>query len=235
MSKSITSYALHKRSRHQRDHLSFRSFHGIGFLIFCLCGFPANAQFRFTDVTSQAGIRFKHTDGRSGEKYYLETLGSGAAWFDYDNDGDADIYFVNGTDLPGMHSDVPPTNVLYRNNSDGTFTDVTAEAFVGDDGYGFSCAVGDYDNDGLKDLYVTNFGPNVLYHNNGNSTFTDVTKRAGVGDARWGAAATFADYDNDGDIDLFVVNYVDYQLVENPICEKRQIRFHCSDFLNEHN
>ena len=221
-------YALHKRSRHQKDYLFFGSFHGIGFLIFCLCSFPVNAQFRFTDVTSQAGIRFKHTDGRSGEKYYLETLGSGAAWFDYDNDGDVDLYFVNGTDLPGMHSDVPPTNALYRNNSDGTFTDVTAEAFVGDDGYGFSCAVGDYDNDGLKDLYVTNFGPNVLYHNNGNSTFTDVTKRAGVGDARWGAAATFADYDNDGDIDLFVVNYVDYQLAENPVCEKRQIRFHCS-------
>ena len=198
------------------------------FLIFWLFSFSASSQFRFTDVTSQAGIRFQHEDGRSGEKYFLETLGAGAAWFDYDRDGDLDIYFVNGADLPGMHSPIPPTNALYRSNGDGTFTDVTEQAGVDDGSYGFSCAVGDYDNDGWDDLYVTNFGPNLLYHNNGDGTFTDVTRVAGVGDERWGAAAAFADYDSDGDIDLFVANYVDYQLENNPVCGRLHVRLHCS-------
>ncbi|MBM3238040.1 CRTAC1 family protein [Candidatus Poribacteria bacterium] len=197
-------------------------------LVFWLFILPANAQLCFTDVTSQSGIRFQHEDGRSGEKYFLETLGAGAAWFDYDRDGDLDIYFVNGADLPGMHSPVPPTNTLYRNNGDGTFTDVTSSAGVGDGSYGFSCAVGDYDNDGWEDLYVTNFGPNVLYHNNADGTFTDVTAKAGVGDERWGAAAAFADYDNDGDIDLFVANYVDFKLENNPVCKRLNVRLHCS-------
>ncbi|MBC8236431.1 VCBS repeat-containing protein, partial [bacterium] len=183
---------------------------------------------RFADVTSQSGIRFQHEDGRSGNRYFLETLGAGAAWFDYDKDGYLDIYFVNGADLPGMSSPVPPTNALYRNNGDSTFTDVTKQVGVGDINYGFSCAVGDYDNDGWEDLYVTNFGPNILYHNNGDGTFTDVTQTAGVGDERWAAAAAFADYDNDGDIDLFVANYVDFKLEDNPVCTKLGVRLHCS-------
>ncbi len=198
------------------------------FLVFLLSSFPVNSQLRFTDVTSQSGIRFQHEDGRSGEKYFVETLGSGAAWFDYDKDGDLDIYFVNGADLPGMRSSVPPTNAVYRNNSDGTFTDVTSSAGIGDGGYGFSCTVGDYDNDGWEDIYVTNFGPNVLYHNNGDGSFTDMTRIAGVGDERWGAAAAFADYDNDGDIDLFVANYVDFKLENNPVCSRLNVRLHCS-------
>ncbi|HIE28662.1 TPA: CRTAC1 family protein [Candidatus Poribacteria bacterium] len=198
------------------------------FLTFWIFSFPVSAQIRFTDVTSQSGIHFQHEDGRSGERYFLETLGAGVAWFDYDNDGDLDIYFVNGADLPGMSSSVPPTNALYRNNGDGTFTDVTEQAGVGDTNYGFSCAVGDYDNDGWDDLYVTNFGPNLLYHNNGDGTFTDVTQTAGVGDERWAAAAAFADYDNDGDIDLFVANYVDFKLENNPVCTKLGVRLHCS-------
>ena len=203
-------------------------FPAIGLLAFWVSGLPVCAQFHFTEVTAQVplvdsscrgtGIHFQHTDGRSGEKYFVETLGSGAAWFDYDQDGDLDIYFVNGADLPEMRSDVPPTNALYRNNGDGSFTDVTSDAGVGDAGYGFGCCAGDYDNDGFSDLYVTNFGQNLLYHNNGDGSFTDMTDEAGVGDSRWGTSAAFADYDNDGDIDLFVANYVAYQLENNPVC-----------------
>ena len=200
----------------------------IGALV-CRCAvLPAWAELQFREVTAEAGVHFKHEDGRSGAKYYLEPIGAGAAWIDYDQDGDIDIYFVNGADLPGMHSDVPPTNALYRNNGDGTFTDVTVMAGVGDGGYGFSCAVGDYDNDGYPDLYVANFGPNVLYHNNRDGTFTDVTILAGVGDALWGAAAAFADYDNDNDLDLYVANYVAFQLENNPQCGEFNVRIYCS-------
>jgi hypothetical protein len=178
----------------------------------------ASQSLHFNEVTVAAGIRFQHIDGRSGQKYFVETLGAGAAWFDYDNDGDLDLYFVNGADLPGMRSETPPTNALYRNNGDGTFTDVTVEAKVGDRGYGFGCCVGDYDNDGFKDIYITNFGSNVLYRNNGDGTFTDRTKASGVGDKRWGTGAAFADYDRDGYLDLFVVNYVAYRLSDNTVC-----------------
>jgi len=172
----------------------------------------------FVDVTSEAGITFQHTDGASGRKYLVEAMCSGAAFFDYDNDGELDIYFVNGAVLPGFTSDDMPTNALYRNNGDGTFTDVTLEAGVGDPGYGYGVAAGDYDNDGDLDLYITNFGPNVLYRNNGNGTFTDVTKEANVGDAKWGVMAAFADYDNDGYLDLFVGNYVDFTLENHKEC-----------------
>ena len=134
----------------------------------------AQQKIQFVDVTSEAGIHFKHTDGRSGQKYLLETLGSGAVFFDYDNDGDIDLYVVNGADLPGFISPVAPTNVLYRNNGNATFTDVTAQAGVGHTGYGMGCAAADYDNDGYQDLYVANYGQNVLYHNNGDGTFTDL-------------------------------------------------------------
>ena len=118
----------------------------------------ANANIQFVDVTQEAGIHYKHVDGRSGQKYFMETLGSGAAFFDYDTDGDPDLYFVNGAPLPGYVSQETPTNCLYENNGDGTFTDVTEKAGVGDTGYGHGCAVGDYNNDGKLDLYVTNYG-----------------------------------------------------------------------------
>ena len=181
----------------------------------------------FTEATAQAGIRFKHSDGRSGQKFFLETLGAGAAWFDYDRDGDLDIYFVNGANLPGAELDVSPSNALYRNNGDMTFTEVTREAKLGDGAYGFGCCVGDYDNDGWRDLYVTNFGANVLYRNNGDGSFSDVTKSAGVGDEGWGASAAFADYDKDGDLDLFVANYLDYRLEDNTICYRGDLRVYC--------
>ena len=185
------------------------------------------AQLRFTQVTAQVGIFFRHENGRSGAKYYLETLGAGAAWFDYDFDGKIDIYFVNGADLPGMRSANLPTNAIYRNDGDGGFTDVSQDAGVKDSSYGFSCAVGDYNNDGFPDLYVANFGPNILYHNNGDGSFTDVTESAGVGDESWGVSAAFADYDNDGKLDLFVTNYVEYDIEDNPQCGTLGLQTHC--------
>ena len=185
------------------------------------------AQLRFTQVTAQVGIFFRHENGCSGAKYYLETLGAGAAWFDYDFDGKIDIYFVNGADLPGMRSANLPTNAIYRNDGDGGFTDVSQDAGVKDSSYGFSCAVGDYNNDGFPDLYVANFGPNILYHNNGDGSFTDVTESAGVGDESWGVSAAFADYDNDGKLDLFVTNYVEYDIEDNPQCGTLGLQTYC--------
>ncbi|HIC01655.1 TPA: CRTAC1 family protein, partial [Candidatus Poribacteria bacterium] len=184
---------------------------------------------RFTNVTQSAGVDFVHVDGRSGEKYFMETLGSGVAFFDYDNDGDADLYFVNSAPLPGYMEDHVPTNHLYRNNGDGTFTVVTEEAGVGDIGYGHGCATGDYDSDGDLDLYVTNYGRNVFYRNNGNGTFTDVAEEAGVASELWGTSCAFADYDNDGDLDLYVVNYIEFDIAVNPWCglKESNIRAYC--------
>jgi len=163
------------------------------------------------DVTRQTGIDFRHTDGGSGRHYIVEYVASGLALFDYDGDGWIDIYFLNGAPLRGTKSDAVPRNALYRNEGDWKFTDVTAEAGVGDTGHGLGVAVGDYDNDGDPDLYLNNFGPNVLYQNNGDGTFTDVTRRAGVGNGdRVGAGVCFLDVDADGDLDLYVGNYIEF-------------------------
>ena len=176
----------------------------------------AQTTVQFVDVAEASGITFKHVNGESGRLYYLETMGSGAAFFDYDNDGDLDLYIVNSAPLPGFVTATPPTNVLYRNDGDSGFTDVTAEAGVGHLGYGMGCSTADYDNDGDPDLYVTNFGENVLYRNNADGTFTDVTVHAGVGDSdRWSSSCAFVDYDHDGNLDLYVVNYLDYDIVED--------------------
>ena len=189
----------------------------------------ADTNIQFVDVTLEAGIHWKHVDGRSGQKYFMETLGSGAAFFDYDADGDPDLYFVNGTPLPGYVSQEIPTNCLYQNNGDGTFTDVTEKAGVGDTGYGHGCAVGDYNNDGKLDLYVTNYGTNQLYRNNGDGTFTEVAEAAGVTEPRWSTSCAFADYNRDGNLDLYVVNYIVYDLDENPWCGLKEngIRAYC--------
>ena len=189
----------------------------------------ADTGIQFVDVTQEAGIHWKHTDGRSGQKYFMETLGSGAAFFDYDADGDPDLYFVNGAPLPGYVAQAVPTNCLYRNNGDGTFTDVTEESGVGDTGYGHGCAVGDYNNDGQLDLYVTNYGTNRLYRNNGDGTFTDVAEIAGVTEPRWSSSCAFADYDRDGNLDLYVVNYIVFDIEENPWCglKEKGIRAYC--------
>ena len=189
----------------------------------------ADTGIQFVDVTQEAGIYWKHTDGRSGQKYFMETLGSGAAFFDYDADGDPDLYFVNGAPLPGYVPEETPANCLYRNNGDGTFTDVTEQAGVGDTGYGHGCAVGDYNNDGKLDLYVTNYGTNRLYRNNGDGTFTDVAEVAGVTEPRWSSSCAFADYDRDGNLDLYVVNYIVFDIDENPWCglKEKGIRAYC--------
>ena len=201
------------------------------FLITCLINTSywvhAESKISFTDITTAAGLQFHHVDGRSGERYFLETVGSGAAFFDYDRDGWIDIYFVNGADLPGFRSPQSPTNRLYRNNGNNTFTDVTEQAGVGDTGYGGGCAVGDYDNDGNLDVYVTNFGANVLYRNNGDSTFTDVTQHAGVGDRRWSLGCAFADYDNDGFVDLYVTNYIDFHFESHTNCTQKGVAAYC--------
>lgn len=182
---------------------------------------------QFIDVTARSGIDFVHQSGASPEKYMVETFGSGVGWIDYDNDGFPDLYFVNGA--PGA------ANALYRNQRDGTFNDVTRQAGVAANGnraYKTGVAVGDYDNNGYLDLYVTAFGPNILYRNNGNGTFTDVTSEAGAagGPTEWSTSTGFFDFDRDGDLDLYVVNYVDYRLNDNPYCglRKEGYRMYCN-------
>ncbi|HZT68549.1 MAG TPA: CRTAC1 family protein [Terriglobia bacterium] len=174
---------------------------------------PDHPSIIFTDVTRQAGIDFIHSSGTRTHQL-PEDMGPGVAWGDYDNDGWPDLYLVN---QPGPWGAKPgpgaPHSHLYRNNHDGTFTDVTLQAGVANHGgYGMGAAWGDYDNDGHLDLYVTNYGRSVLYHNNGNGTFTDVTDRAGVGNHLWGMTPVWVDYDNDGYLDLYVTNYVKYDL-----------------------
>ncbi len=172
-----------------------------------------DAPIQFLDVAEAAGLHFKHWNGASPEKYVIETMGSGVAFLDYNNDGLLDIYLVNGGTVPGHPAVAPVRNALNRNNGDGTFTDVTNEAGVGGRGdYGMGVAAADYDGDGWTDLYVTAFGRNILYHNNGNGTFTDVTDRAGVVGGGWSTSAAFLDYDRDGRLDLFVARYVNFDL-----------------------
>ncbi len=186
-----------------------------------------NQDMRFTDVTAELGIECQHVNGESGKKYFIEPIGSGVALFDFDNDADLDLYLVNGSDLPGMTSSIPPTNCLYRNDG-GTFTDITTEASVGDMGYGLGCCVGDYNNDGFTDLYVTNYGPNVLYRNNGDGTFTDVTATADVDGDQFSSGCAFVDVDADGYLDLYVVNYVQFDPDTNPECNRQGIRTYCT-------
>ncbi len=186
-----------------------------------------NQAVRFTDVTAELGIEFRHVNGESGKKYFIEPIGSGVALFDYDNDGDVDLYFVNGSDLPGMTSSMPPTNRFYRNDG-GAFTNITDAASIGDMGYGLGCCVGDYNNDGFTDLYVTNYGPNVLYHNNGDGTFTDVTTTASVAGDQFSSGCAFVDVDADGYLDLYVVNYVQFDPETNPECARLEIPTYCT-------
>ena len=188
---------------------------------------PQNAQLRFTDITAELGVEFRHTNGERGEKYFIEPIGSGVALFDFDNDGDLDLYCVNGSTLPKVDTPMPPTNVLYRNDG-GVFTDVTNEAAVGDTGYGLGCCVGDYNNDGFTDLYVTNYGTNVLYRNNGDGTFTDVADIAGVAGNQFSSGCAFVDVDADGYLDLYIVNYVQFDPNTNPECARLGVRTYCT-------
>src|SRR4051812_17579420 len=164
------------------------------------------------DVTKATGISFVHTDGSSGNRYIVETVASGLALFDYNNDGYVDIYFLNGAPLRGTKASAVPRNSLWRNDGNWKFTDVTAASGLGDTGYGLGVATADYDNDGDQDVYISNFGPSKLYRNNGDGTFTDVTQQAGVadGDTKIGAGVAFLDIDNDGNLDLFAAHYVNF-------------------------
>jgi enediyne biosynthesis protein E4 len=171
----------------------------------------------FTDITAAAGLmRAKNTSGSATNKQFLlEEMGCGAAFFDYDHDGWLDIFLVNGTTVGGKQR---PTSYLFHNNRDGTFTDVTVKAGLTHSGWGQACCIGDYDNDGFDDLFVSYYGHNVLYRNNGNGTFTDVTAKAGVAGTGqvWGAGCCFLDYDRDGHLDLFVASYVNFDPAKAP-------------------
>jgi enediyne biosynthesis protein E4 len=173
----------------------------------------------FTDIAQKAGLTTPVIfGGENTKKYIIETTGTGVAIFDYDNDGWPDIFVVNGMTLEGLPTGKAPTSHLYRNNHDGTFADVTEKAGMTHTGWGQGVCVGDYDNDGWEDLYVTYYGKNVLYHNNGDGTFTDVSEKAhvaGTGKA-WGTGCAFVDYDRDGKLDLVVANYVDFDLASTP-------------------
>ncbi|MBN2474269.1 MAG: CRTAC1 family protein [Pirellulales bacterium] len=183
-------------------------------LLAWLCALSATdsrGQIVLRDVTPQTGITFRHTDGGSGKKYILEYVSAGLALFDYDNDGDDDLYFLNGAPLKGATAAVPPRNALYRNDGGFRFTDVTEQAGVGNTEHGLGVVAGDYDNDGDLDLYLNNYGPNVLYRNDGDGSFTDVTEAAGVGNGdKVGAGVCFLDVDADGDLDLYVANYIKF-------------------------
>jgi enediyne biosynthesis protein E4 len=190
----------------------------------------------FTDITQAVKVDFKDENSATSNKYLVETMGGGVALFDYDNDGRLDIFFVNGAkvDDPMPEHKAPDKsdrkfwNRLYHQNSDGTFTDVTEKAGLTgmpQNHYGMGVAIGDFDNDGFEDIYVTNYDGNTLYHNNGNGTFTDVTKAAGVAGGGWSASAGFFDYDNDGKLDLFVTRYVNWSFSTNRYCGEKSPGF----------
>ena len=179
--------------------------------------------------SSSTGITFQHVNGRSEDYYLPETTGAGCAFLDYDNDGWMDIYLINSGKCDFLSPDPPLRNALYRNNRDDTFTDVTEKAGVPGGGYGMGVAVGDYDGDGLPDLYVTQYGRSILYHNNGDGTFTDVTEKSGLAAPGWASSAVWFDYDNDGRLDLFVCRFVDFDKSKNKFCgnERTGERYYC--------
>ena len=191
---------------------------------------PAPVQ--FIDITGSSGITFKHALSPE-KKYIAESMSGGVALFDFDNDGYLDIFLVNSLTVELLKANKTTRSALYRNNHDGTFSDVTDKARVGDVGWGMGCAVGDFNNDGFDDLYVTSVGPDHLFKNNGNGTFTDVTQKAGVSDPRFSTGAAFLDYDNDGKLDLFVTNYVGFDINhlptfgEGPTCQFKGVPVQC--------
>jgi len=188
-------------------------------------GFVDNAPVVFTDITKQSGLdKFHHRSGTAKKESIIETPGSGVALLDYDNDGWLDIYLLNGSTIAAFKGNEPPPHaMLFHNNHDGTFTDVTDKAGVANERWGFGVAVGDYDNDGWPDIYVANYGKNRLYHNNHDGTFTDVAEEAGVTLGGWSTGPTWGDYDHDGLLDLFVPGYVKFDADNPPIAGKGTI------------
>ena len=190
-------------------------------------GFVKEGLVIFQDVSEKAGMNaWHHRMGNPQKDYILETIGSGVALLDYDNDGWLDIYFVNGSTYEALAGTAePPHAALFHNNHDGTFTDVTLKAGVANDRWGYGVAVGDYDNDGWPDLYVANFGKNRLYHNNHDGTFTDVAERAGVTLGNWSTGPSFGDYDGDGMLDLFVPGYIHWDLANQPLSGSKSVGY----------
>jgi enediyne biosynthesis protein E4 len=213
------------QSLQMRTDLSRRSFlRGIGGCLVLPGLWPLQSRsapvYPFEEVPAAvSGISWTHVNGKSPEKYLPETTGAGCAFLDYDNDGWMDIYLVNSGKCDFYNPNPPLRNALYRNNRDGTFTDVTVKAGVGGGGYGQGVAVGDYDGDGFPDIFVTQYGRSILYHNNGDGTFTDVTEKAGVAAPGWSSSAVWFDYDNDGRLDLFVCRFVDFDKLKSLPCE----------------
>jgi enediyne biosynthesis protein E4 len=184
-----------------------------------LLAIPTTSDFPFEEVAAdKSGISWVHVSGKSAQKYLPESSGPGCAFLDYDNDGWMDIYLVNSGKCDFFRPAQPLRNALYKNNRDGTFTDVTGKAGVAGGGYGQGVAVGDYDGDGFPDIYVTQYGRNILYHNNGDGSFTDVTEKAGVAAPGWSSSAVWFDYDNDGRLDLFVCRFADFSRELNKAC-----------------
>jgi hypothetical protein len=190
----------------------------ITLLVSILSAAPQDKSVQFVNIASQAGITFKHENGASPQKYMPETMSGGSIIIDYNNDGWPDLFFVNGGSFIDKQKATGARHGLYRNNKDGTFTDVSANSGIGVSGFGMGACSADYDNDGWPDLYVTSFGGNKLYHNNGNGTFSDVTEKAGIGAQTWSSSCAFGDIDNDGYVDLFVANYVDFGVNNNKYC-----------------
>src|SRR5438270_11804138 len=179
---------------------------------------PEISTVQLRDVTQQAGLRFVHNNGAFGKKFLPETMGPGVAFIDHDNDGWPDIFLANGMDWPG-HAQKHTTPKLYHNNHDGTFTDVTHKAGLDIEMYGIGAAIGDYDNDGYDDIFVTAYGQSHLFHNNGNGTFTDVTQKAGLGGVKeFSTSAAWVDYDKDGKLDLVIGNYVQWSPENDLYC-----------------
>jgi hypothetical protein len=189
---------------------------------------PAGSRVQFVSAASDAGLAFRHENGASKEKLMPETFGSGVAWIDYDNDGWVDVFFANGADL--ARGKASPGNALYRNLGNGKFADVTARAGIAGRGqFSTGVTVGDYDNDGFLDVYVTGYGSNQLLHNNGDGTFTDMTSKAGVAGGGWSSSAAWFDFDRDGWLDLYVVRYLDYDIKNAPYCgyKREGYRMYC--------
>ncbi len=173
-------------------------------------GRAAESRVQFVDVAEEVGVVAQNVSGDSEQTYLVDSMMGGSAFFDYDQDGDLDLYILNGSKVVGFPDQEHPRNTFYRNER-GKFVDATNEANLGDIGWGMGCAVGDYNNDGDLDIYITNYGRNVLYANQGDGTFVDVTEYAQVGDERFGTGCAFFDYDGDGYLDLYVANYVDFK------------------------